>query len=365
MKIGIITWFKYENYGTALQAIALQKYLRTKGYEVDLINYNIEEKNRRKKFKNFFPRLVLKINKIKYKKAFSKKSDSFKKIIYNNCNITDEVTKEEDYVKLCNSYNIIIFGSDQIWNPNLYHPFYFGNFNEINTKLIAYAPSFGVNKVPDDEILNIKSALQRFSNIAVREQKGQEIIKKLINKNVQIVVDPTLLITKEEWKNIEEPIENITNGNYLLCYILSDNLAHWHAIKKFAKRKHLKLIVIPHDGLSYIQSKNVVRSCTVGNFLYLIKNAKYVVTDSFHGSIFSIIYEKDFVLFERHNPKEKTAQNSRLYNLLEITGLEKYLLKYGTNSIKEIPNTDYSKVNEKLSKIINESKEYLEKAIYG
>ena len=362
MKIGIITWFKYENYGTALQAIALQKYLRTRGFDVELINYTIEEKRRRNIFEKFFSRLILKINKIIYKKSFIKKSEDFKKIIYDNCNVTQEVKTKEEYIKICNTYDVIIFGSDQIWNPDVYHAFYFANFSEIKCKRVAYAPSFGMNHIPETKKQEIKEALERFSNISVRENEGCQIVKDLISKDVSTVVDPTLLLTKNEWGKLEEPLD-ICNEDYILCYFLSDNIYHWKAAKKFAKQKKLKLVLIPHDGLSYVKSKYTIRNCNVGNFLSLIKNAKYVITDSFHGSIFSIIYEKQFILFERHNPMDKLSQNSRLYNLLNILGLEKVLLKYGTNSIKEDENIDYFDVKEKLEFLIEDSKEYLKKSI--
>lgn len=362
MKIGIITWFKYENYGTALQALALQKYLRTNGFDVDLINYTIEEKKKKKNLKHLFPRIILKLNKIRYKNLFLSKTEKFKSIIYDNCNVTKEVTNVEEYIKLCNSYDIVIFGSDQIWNPDVYHPFYFANFDEIKCKLVAYAPSFGMNHIPEDKIEELKKALSRFSSIAVREEDGCKIIKQLIDIDVDTVVDPTLLLEKNKWKEFEEPID-ICKDDYVLCYFLSDNLCHWKAARTFAKKKNLKLVVIPHDGLSYIQSKYVVRSCTVGNFLSLIKNAKYVLTDSFHGSVFSLIYEKQFVLFERHSNKNSSSQNSRLYNLLRMVGLNEILLKNGTKEIEDVDNIDYSLVRKKINCITKKSEDYLKQVI--
>lgn len=362
MKIGIITWFKYENYGTVLQAIALQKYLRSNGFDVELINYTIDDKKKKKTLKHFFSRLILKVNKIKYKKLFLKRSESFKNIIYDNCKVSKEVKSKEEYIKLCNSYDVIIFGSDQIWNPDVYHPFYFANFSEINCKRIAYAPSFGMSHIPNDKKEKIVEALKRFSEISVREEKGCEIVKEMINKDVNTVIDPTLLLTENEWKEFEEEID-ICNEDYVLCYFLSDNLSHWKAVKKFAREKKLKLVIIPHNGLSYIQSKYIMKFCTVGNFLSLIKNARYIVTDSFHGAIFSIIYKKQFILFERHNPMDEASQNSRLYNLLKMLDLDDVLLKYGTKTIKKGNAIDYLQVENNLSNLIRDSKTYLNKAI--
>ena len=160
MKIGIITWFKYENYGTILQAIALQRYLRNNKFEVELVNFdiddtiNLKKSNKEKITKRIYYKIAKEIyffEKKKHKEEFNKKTYDFKNIIEKNCKISKMVKNEEDYIGLCNNYDILIFGSDQIWNPNWYNPFYYGNYKKITTKLIAYAPSFGVNEIPEDK----------------------------------------------------------------------------------------------------------------------------------------------------------------------------------------------------------------------
>lgn len=283
----------------------------------------------------------------------------FKNIVDENCDISNKINNVEEYIKICNEKDIVIFGSDQIWNPNWYHPFYFGNYEQIKTKLIAYAPSFGVSEISNNREI-IKKAISRFSSIRLREESGCHIAEKMLNKKINLVVDPTLLLDSKEWDELIEPTE-MNVKNYVLCYMLSDNFNHWNAIKSFAKKNNKQLVIIPHDGYSYIQSNNVVRDCSVGNFLYLIKNADYVITDSFHGSVFSIIYNKDFCVFERHNPKDRTAQNSRIYNLLKIAKAEECLVNYNCNKInKIIKNQNYYN---NLQYLIYESKKYLKESI--
>lgn len=284
----------------------------------------------------------------------------FKNIVDKNCNISNKINTVDEYIKICNEKDVIIFGSDQIWNPNWYHPFYYGNYEEIKTKLIAYAPSFGVSKI-DNNNNDIKNAISRFSCIALRESAGCNIVENLLKRKTKLVVDPTMFLNSKEWEKLEEKT-NIEFNNYILCYMLSDNPNHWKAIKSFARKNKKQLVVIPHDGYSYIQSKYVVKDCSVGNFLYLINNADYVATDSFHGTVFSIIYNKDFCVFERHNPKDSNAQNSRIYNLLSIAKAEECLINYNSKKIiKIVENPNYYN---NLENLINESKEYLDVSIY-
>ena len=369
MKIGIVTWFRHENFGTALQAIALQKFLRNNGYEVELINFHVYDGYKaNKKIKatykvyHFLSRVIYHCEKIRYRKLFEKKSKKFKQIIIDNCNISKEIHSDKEYIELCNNYDFIIFGSDQIWNPNWYHPYYYANFDKIHTTLIAYAPSFGVKELLPDKIENIKNALERFGNIALREEQGCKIVENILNKSVSTVLDPTFLLEKAEWEKFEEKID-IESEKYLLCYFLSDNSRHWKAAKEYARRKKLKLVIIPKDGFSYIKSKNVIRDCSVGNFISLIKNAEFIITDSFHGSIFSIIFNKQFILFERHNPNDIDEQNSRLYNLLDIIDEKKHLMKYNTMVIEKVDEIKYEKVNKIINEKINNSKEYLLKSL--
>lgn len=361
MKIGVITWFKYENYGTVLQALAFQKYLKNKEVDVELINFELNNNEVKSKnikidiLKRIVSKIICKYNKYKYKSLFENKSKKFKDIINKNCRVSKVINNKNEYIKKCNEYDIIFFGSDQIWNPNWYHPFYYANYNEIKTKLVSYAPSFGVSELTDN-IENIKRAISRFSYISVREEEGKQIIKKLNGKEVPIVCDPTLLLSCEEWTKMEEKTVNNYN-DYILCYMLSDNSNHWKAIKKLAKKEKKKLVIIPIGGVSYIQSKYIVRDCSIGNFLYLIKNADYIVTDSFHGTVFSILYNKNFFTFERHNPKNKMSQNSRIHNLLNIAGAEACLIKYNCREIKEIHLNGEFYNN--LGGLIKESKNYI------
>lgn len=368
MKIGIITWFRHENYGTILQAIALQKYLKNIGHNTELINFQLldgihikmtKDLNIFQKCYYYFGKIILHMYKFVFKKTFRNKSFNFKNVINDNCNISEKINTEKEYIELCNKYDYLIFGSDQIWNPNWYHPFYFANYEEINSNLIAYAPSFGVNSIIGELKEEYKNALNRFNSIALREKKGCEIVKELTNLDSTLVVDPTMLLSSTDWEEYEDNSIKI-DGKYILCYFLSDNYNHWKAVKKYAKEKKLKLVIIPQEGHSYISSKYVIKGCKLGQFLSLIHNAEYVITDSFHGTIFSTIYRKQFLIFERHDSNNSMSQNSRIYNLLEMLKISNKLIKFNSSKIVNEGVIDYKFIIPNLNKFIDSSKKYLE-----
>jgi hypothetical protein len=206
-------------------------------------------------------------------------------------------------------------------------------------------------------------SLPRFNfKLGKREESGKKIIKKILNKEVDMVMDPTFLLDSVDWEFYEQPIDYIKE-KYILCYLLTDNRKHWKAIIQFAKHENKELIIIPVGGYSYVKSRNVIKNCSVGNFLYLIKNADVVITDSFHATVFSTIYRKNFLVFERHNPNTIESQNSRIYNLLNCLGAEQCLLSYNTKKINKMFNINYSKIESKLNKEIKKSKDYLKNVL--
>ncbi len=366
MKIGVITWFRYENYGTVLQAVAMQKYLASQGYNPQLVNFQLDDTPKKeKKKKNIIKKIISKFKVIiirhKYRSELKDKSISFKRFIENNCSLSDFITSNQMYIDICNKYDCLIFGSDQIWNQNWYHPYYFSNFDEIITKRISYAPSFGSNEILDKN--ELKNALNRFQYLSARELQGKKIISQIVNKDAEIVVDPTLLLDSNEWQEFEEKTKE-TYSNYILCYMLSDNKNHWNAIKKKAKELNKNIVIIPCSNNSYFKSQNIVADCSIGNYLYLIKNADLVITDSFHGTIFSIIYNKMFYTFERHNPKLSSNQNNRIYNVLELVNAQNALIKYNSNVIDD-NNITYNELKSNLDILIDKSKNYLKNALKG
>ena len=367
MNIGIITWFSGGNYGTNLQAIALQRYLRNIGYSVQIINFEVYTQSKTKrtfwqKLKSQPQKYVTKYALKKYGKQIEHRYRKMKKEVQGNCIFTDRVSCEQDYIDICNKFDILICGSDQIWNPNWYHRFYYADYDKINSKRISYAPSLGVNTIRKKQEAEIKRSLSRFSAISVREHKGASLLKLLTNEEIVVVVDPTLLLDANAWNAIF-PVKKLCDEKYFLSMFLTDNRSHWEAAKKFAKSKRLKHVVIPYCGYSYFQNAEIHADAGIQEFLDLIRGAEYILTDSFHVTVFSLIYHKQFYTFERFQEDTFSSQNERVRNILGIANVSDRMVPYGTSCIQEKNDIEYRDVEKALNYEIERSKDFLNKAI--
>lgn len=367
MNIGIITWFSGDNYGTNLQAIALQHYLKTQGYKVKLLNFKPPNVSNNKR-KSFFIRVKYQPEKYatkyflnKYKKEIEAKRKKIKETIINHCNFTQKIGSDEDYIRECNAFDLLICGSDQIWNPNWYHRYYYADYLEIKARKISYAPSLGVNSISEDKAKEIKRSLKGFEAVSVRESTGAKILSSLSPVKPKVVVDPTLLLSTADWLGIAS--KRIVDDKYVLSMFLTDNLRHWHAAKKFAKTKKMKHIVIPYCGISYTEGNQLQKSAGLEDFLALIRDAEYILTDSFHVMVFSLIFNKQFTAFQRFKENQYTSTNSRVNELLEKADVKDRILMYGTSSVPTMNTIDYQIVNKTLQDEIDKSKDYLLKAI--
>lgn len=367
MKIGIVTWFDFENYGTKLQAIALQYYLRSRGNTVELINFKVPGRlpfARRKKiclklFSEKFSYWALKCAQIKYREQLNVRSHRLKNVIQEKCTVTEKVEDDDSYVKICNKFDLLVFGSDQIWNPSWYHPYYYADFPEIKSPKIAYAPSLGVRKIPDDLKEVIKKGLAKFALVTVREERAQQLLKPLLGYLPAKVLDPTLLLSGQQWKEMFQ-IKSKRTRPYQLCYFLSDNWNHWRAIKKIAEQNNLEVIILPQTGFSFFKEGIICADAGVKEFLELISNAEYVFTDSFHGTVFSLLFEREVYIFERFMPDKFFSQNDRVIDLAKQFELEDHLVKYNSYEIALQKRIPYQKVNSILEKMRTYSKNVID-----
>ncbi|PJM76398.1 polysaccharide pyruvyl transferase family protein [Bifidobacterium felsineum] len=368
MNIGIITWFDYENYGTKLQAVALQRYLRNLGHNVQLVNFKLDDSKSStsldtrslvRKIHDKAKYLLLQAAKKKYVADFAARSDSFRNTITSSCMLTQHITDESTYIEVCNQFDALIFGSDQIWNPNWFHKYYYADYDAITTPRIAYAPSIGVKTIPVNHAEDYIRCLSRFKALSLREQSACDCISQLIGRDATLVVDPTMLINVKDWSKFAGSKRDAKP--YVLCYFLSDNRNHWKAACRYAREHNLQLKIIPQTGLAYYQSGDIEASAGVEDFVRFIRDAEYVITDSFHASVFSIIFSKPFTVFERFNPANPKAQNTRIYNLLDLSNLKSDLQAFNSSRIDNSPQLmTSSNMNSQLTRLIAESKQYLD-----
>lgn len=361
LKIGIITLPGNFNYGNRLQNYALQETIKRMGFEVETIvplpaektffNYTFEFLGLIKSLlflnystrKNNLKRIEL------MKKSKEKKLQPFTKKYINNYYLKNNDI--ESMRKLNNRYDYFVIGSDQVWNPYYIseYDYYFATFSD-KEKRVSYAASFGISKIPDKYLEKYTSYLNGISKISVRESVGIEIVRQCTGKQAEIVLDPTLLLSKKEWLNI--PVENSEqkNNKYILVYFLDDDFQkNLEIIEKFSKEKCLELKIIMGN---YYSEEYIIPSPS--EFIHLINNAEYVFTDSFHAVVFSIIMHTKFLAFERGE------MNSRISTLLKTTHLEENYNAIVNGRINlKIDCTDFNEADRILYKEREKSKSIL------
>ncbi|MDR1747437.1 MAG: polysaccharide pyruvyl transferase family protein, partial [Spirochaetaceae bacterium] len=326
-KVAITTWWHYHNYGSSLQVVALYNVIKYFGFDVDVINYipSIKKRSLPKLIKSITLKRI--IARFKEKRIIDiVRDEKFDSFIENQLTFTANCTTECDFENLNEQYDIFICGSDQIWTPIVFDPRYFLDFIKDDNKKIAYAPSIGVSVIENKHTKEcMKNLISSFPHLSTREKQGAEIIHKLCSKNALVVLDPTLLFDYEQWHKIIP--STVICEKYILCYFLGTNKNSWKHVAAISKKLNLPIKILP-IFVKDARNGEIVYGAGIVEFFNLIDNAKFVCTDSFHGMAFSIICGKPFYVFERFHGKDKQSQNSRVYNLLDITCLNNRLIRY-------------------------------------
>lgn len=306
-KIGIITITSGNNYGNRLQNYALTHVLEENGYYCETIHNNDKIKFK-SKIKNIIKRLFF-YKKYKYTNMRNNNFKAFnnKYIRFSNKNVNNKNSKNIE-----NDYDYFICGSDQIWNLNYPENGYinFLGFCDSNKK-IAYAASFGSSIIPNNYNKNIYKWLLDFKKISVRENTGIDVIKKITNnkKSAEVVLDPTLLLSPNEWMKLEKKPDFKVPSKYILIYFLGNiSDISKKSIEKYASDNNLSIINI-------LDKNSKFYTCGPSEFLYLERNASIIFTDSYHSCIFAFLFNISFVIFTREE-KGLVDMNSRIETLL-------------------------------------------------
>lgn len=379
-KIGLAVCYDTKNFGSQLQVLATVKKIEELGYETEIIRY-------KKKFTPVFimqqiPRLFNRQfiqNKSKAKKKrqeIAAHEDIARNIKIRNERFDDFVKKHftnvseiyngwENLVKKSNkNYDGFLCGSDQLWLPsNLESHFYTLEFASNNKTKIAYATSFGVNNIPNNQRNRTKKYLNRFEALSTREIAGKKIIASLTEKDAKVVCDPTLLFNAEEWTGFI-PDKKVIDEPYVFCYFLGNNEEHREIAEQFKKHIDLKLVTCPFLDNFVQRDQNFgdiqLYDLDAEDFVNLIRHAEYILTDSFHGSVFSILYHKKFMTFNRFE-NGKNSRNSRIDSLCSLLGLESR--RFDGDVFKVKNEVDYLAVDAKQQLLRKESIEYLKNAL--
>lgn len=348
-----LTWFS-GNYGSTMQAFALQKTVMELGYGNRIINYVPNKREKLAFFCKSSARFVTLKAKIENKKIESKflnrdeidlKNRKFEEFYENSFFLTEMIPVQNQMKSLNNKYRIFLCGSDQIWNPNYFKKCNFLDFVSESNKKIAYAPSIGTTQLTENEKRKMKSYLDRFDKISVREESSKRLIESVVDKPVQVVCDPVFLLSREKWiekMQLKEPEEK-----YILCYFLGDNPEYQKMTEKLQESLKIKVKIIPTNTFGYALGFETQKTVGPKDWLSLLYGAEFVLTDSFHATAFSIIFNKSFYVLKRFSDTSPKSQNSRIYHLLNMTGLEDRIWQNTTN-VSYIENDIWKTVDEKM-----------------
>lgn len=357
-KVGILTFHYTTNYGAVLQAYALKKYISMLGYDVSIIDYrSAAEKSAMqvysvRDFRN-------PVNFIKYltrKKNHMKKIETFKQFI--DQELCGDSHVVNDNTVICGIYDTIICGSDQIWNRYITggDNTYLIDFDN-SCKKISYAASIGASTYNDEHCRIISNYLKSFYTVSVREKESQ--IKLLeYGINATVCCDPTLLFDKKDWNCLAQK-PTIAPNKFLFAYELEVNPEMRLRAEAIAKEKGLEVIYLIANSLESPPNKKMVsyfNSCTPQEFLWYISNSDYVVTNSFHGTIFSINFEKNFQSFLL---KKQANVNNRITNLLSQFNLTNRLYQ----NDEDCDDIDYTNIYAEIEHHREKGKQFLKDSL--
>ncbi|MFQ9927684.1 MAG: polysaccharide pyruvyl transferase family protein [Anaerobutyricum soehngenii] len=328
-KVGVITLYNNNNnYGGIAQSYAIQRYIESIGYECSIINYKRSRKGvftipqtqltGVKRIKNALVRRIEMVGDV-----FLKNKIELRKICFAKSRevIPHTDVYDEENIQNCNKeFDIFISGSDQIWKPFVLQLPYVLNFVDSKKTKISYASSISQTELSDKYGCFMKKYLEEYKAISVREKDAKDYLEKTIGRKVEWVVDPVLLLSSNEWKEVCNE-ERIIKEDYIFCYLLGDRKEEREWAKKISKINKKKLVVFSHvEGHCRLYDIGFgdisIYEAGLPEFLSLIRDASCVITDSFHATVFSFLFEKQFYVLPRRNKNSDENMETRLTSVL-------------------------------------------------
>ena len=379
MKVGIITIYKgNRNYGGLLQAYALQKFVSKQGHECELLSY-VPEKT------GYISRRMLNLGinrtlKIILKKINTKIRCCLDKRLASNISTRNTFFRQfeesiphspnmsDDEIDMfCQKYETLICGSDQVWNPALWNPYMFLDFRAYTGKRFSYAASLGRSLLTRKEKEYIAKHLNYMSGISVREESAEAIIRSLGYESVVTVLDPTYLLSAEEWKNFSRRPQGCPD-EFVFSFFLGNNKEAKRIVKNHYAGQ-LPVVALPHLQEGYRKEDELYSDIQLyevvpREWVWLLQNAQYVFTDSFHGTAFSINLGKEFLCFAKGDAADKQAIHSRLFDVTRKFGIpERFVSKKGDFEERVQEKIDYTSVGGLKANYLQASRQYLLKML--
>lgn len=367
-RVAILTRTSTENFGTILQAYALQKYMSSLGFETFVIDDSVPRNEYISAFKTdksmqsikeriyySFDHFLEEI-RLLYSLKFKHNTAKFKKsrIRY----FTPKNTQE-----LNSQFDIFISGSDQIWATSaepLLFSFFMQDFVSNGKTQISYAVSIGESVFPESKKALVTQLIGKFDYLSVRELSSKQTLQQYTDNNIAITCDPVFLLNKEFWNKIAN--QKKVKDEYIFCYFLSENPWYYKKVQELTDNLNLPVYYIGKKADKFLpKGFKCVRKPSPNEFLNYIKNSKFILTDSFHATLFSMIFNKSFNVFERFKIKNNT-QNDRLLYILDRFKIKDFYIKEHQPLNLEI--IDYTIVNNEINCFAAESKLYLYNALF-
>ncbi|MGN0151050.1 MAG: polysaccharide pyruvyl transferase family protein [Wujia sp.] len=352
----LLVTLQSKNIGNRLQNYALQTVLQKMGYIVETPYYSPSDDYTlfmKIKFNIKYILGKIGVKRYRYVLLITKRKEKFdqfdKKYISNMFPITFDGVYQNEWIK----YEWAVTGSDQVWhswyNQEKELNYFYLEFMPLQ-KRVAYAPSFGFSEFPDKDREIHKAGLNNMQSLSCREKRGQELIYELTGRNAEVVLDPTLLLSAKEWKKIERKPDYSIEGGYILVYFLGQTVDYQDEIEKLAKEKKLHIIKI----LDINEEKYYCTS--PDEFIWLIEHAEFVCTDSFHASVFSILFHRKFCVFRRKGEGFEDMFD-RIESLLSMVGLEEQ--EYRNDIFNILNEVNWKMIEHNLDMERKKSMEYL------
>ena len=367
-KAGIITFHNSYNCGSMLESYAIQKYLQKENIENEIINFSNQGQKELYSvmFKNNSPKNIIKnILLFPWKRKVRNNNNKYEQFKKDNFMLSQNIYHKGNEIK--DTYSVVVAGSDQIWNitiPDSDDAYFLPWVKQ--AKKVAYAPSFGAKNIMkySNDIQKYENYIDSFDALSIREKNGQKWIKELTDRDAELLIDPTLLLSKEDYKEIEDNTCT-PNGEYIFFYCPSFDTNICKFVAKVDKKYNLPVITWSTKSYAvkavYRFGFKLPKYESPSVYLSLIKNAKLVFTTSFHGTIFSTIYKKNFYTIKNGG---MYGDDDRVKTLLESIKMENRLIPFSFDDKKNyMESINYDNYDKELKKLQTKAKKYIMKNI--
>lgn len=347
-RVGIMTFLHNDNYGSILQAWALQQTLTELGFDAVHIDYapSKQEKLRNLLLSGNSPKLIL--EGVRKKSATSKMHGGFDGFRQANIVTTAPCRDHAALKQAADDFDVLLCGSDQIWSPVWLNPAYFLDFSD--KPKVSYAPSLGVKDMPNHyKRCKMSRLIKRFCAVSVREQEGASLLRHMAGIDADVMPDPVMLVPKEKWQSVMD--SHVPAEKYILCYFIGDNPAYWETVEAVAAKEQCAVYVIPRTEGARNAGHALEEDVPPQRWLGLINGAAHVVTDSFHGATFSAILNKTCTIVRRYREDDPESKNSRIDQLLRNL------------CVSDLTNADWNVANNNLAAKAEKAKAWLTDAI--